>query len=140
MSIVAAALLAAGETHARAQTYRERGAYLVNAVAVCGNCHTPRDAAGKPIDGKELSGGREFDIAAGHIVGSNITPDRETGVGTWSLGQIVYALRNGKRPDGSTIGPPMPCACSPPWSSERHAFSTRDTCWDSPTSRTTIPS
>jgi len=110
MSIVAAALLAAGETHARAQTYRERGAYLVNAVAVCGNCHTPRDAAGKPIDGKELSGGREFDIAAGHIVGSNITPDRETGIGTWSLGQIVYALRNGKRPDGSTIGPPMPFA------------------------------
>jgi mono/diheme cytochrome c family protein len=43
VSIVAAALLAAGETHAKAQTYRERGAYLVNAVAVCGNCHTPRE-------------------------------------------------------------------------------------------------
>jgi cytochrome c553 len=36
-----------------AQTYRERGAYLVNAVAVCGNCHTPRDAANTPIPGME---------------------------------------------------------------------------------------
>jgi hypothetical protein len=35
-----------------------------------------RASRGKPIDGKELAGGREFDIADGHIVGSNITPDR----------------------------------------------------------------
>ena len=56
----------------------------------------------------ELAGGREFDIEAGHIVGPNITPDRETGIGDWSIGQIVYALRNGKRPDGTVIGPPMP--------------------------------
>ena len=91
-----------------AQTYRERGAYLVNAVAVCGNCHTPHEAANTPIDGMELAGGREFDIEAGHIIGPNITPDRETGIGNWSVGQIVYALRNGKRPDGTIIGPPMP--------------------------------
>jgi mono/diheme cytochrome c family protein len=91
-----------------AQTYRERGAYLVNAVAVCGNCHTPHDAANDPIADMELAGGREFDIEAGHIVGPNITPDRETGIGGWSVGQIVYALRNGKRPDGTLIGPPMP--------------------------------
>src|SRR5437588_13110797 len=90
-----------------AQTYRERGAYLVNAVAVCGNCHTLHDAANTPIAGMELAGGREFDIEAGHIVGPNITPDRETGIGNWSVGQIVYALRNGKRPDGTIIGPPM---------------------------------
>ena len=101
-------LLAAGAGRGAAQTYRERGAYLVNAVAVCGNCHTPRDAANTPLPGMELAGGREFDIEAGHIIGPNITPDRETGIGNWSVGQIVYALRNGKRPDGTIIGPPMP--------------------------------
>src|SRR5256885_84140 len=90
------------------QTYRERGAYLVDALAACGNCHTPHDATSKPIPGMELAGGREFDIEAGHIIGPNITPDRETGIGNWSVGQIVYALRNGKRPDGTIIGPPMP--------------------------------
>jgi len=102
------ALLAAHPGRGEAQTYRERGAYLVNAVAVCGNCHTPHDAANTPILGMELAGGREFDIEAGHIVGSNITPDRETGIGDWSVGQIVYALRNGIRPNGTMIGPPMP--------------------------------
>jgi mono/diheme cytochrome c family protein len=38
----------------------------------------------------------------------NITPDDETGIGTWSDEQIISAIREGKRPDGSIIGPPMP--------------------------------
>jgi mono/diheme cytochrome c family protein len=105
---LAACALAAWGGGSAAQTYRERGAYLVNAVAGCGNCHTPHDSANDPIADMELAGGREFDIEAGHIVGPNITPDRETGIGDWSVGQIVYALRNGKRPDGTPIGPPMP--------------------------------
>jgi mono/diheme cytochrome c family protein len=103
-----AALLGTTSAPSVAQTYRERGAYLVDALAACGNCHTPHDAASKPIPGMELAGGREFDIEAGHIVGPNITPDRETGIGDWTIGQIVYALRNGKRLDGTVIGPPMP--------------------------------
>ena len=93
-------------THA--ETYRERGAYLVTTLGACGNCHTPRDAQNRPVAGMELAGGREFDITGAHIVGPNITPDRITGIGAWSDGQIVYALRNGKRPDGSIIAPPMP--------------------------------
>jgi cytochrome c553 len=105
---LAASALAAWGGGSAAQTYRERGAYLVNAVAVCGNCHTPHDSANDPLPDMELAGGREFDIEAGHIVGPNITPDRETGIGDWNVGQIVYALRNGKRPDGTPIGPPMP--------------------------------
>ena len=106
--------LAAGVTGTGAQaqmppqTYRERGAYLVNGLGACGNCHTPRNAAGEPDSTKALAGGFEFDADVGHVVGPNITPDKETGIGAWSDGQIVYALRNGKRPDGSIIGPPMP--------------------------------
>jgi mono/diheme cytochrome c family protein len=38
----------------------------------------------------------------------NITQDKETGIGNWSDGQIATAIREGKRPDGSIIGPPMP--------------------------------
>jgi len=104
----ALAMIAAGGG-ARGETYQERGAYLVTTLGACGNCHTPRDAANRPIAGMDLAGGREFNVAGlGHIVGPNLTPDPETGIGAWSEGQIVYALRNGKRPDGTVIGPPMP--------------------------------
>jgi mono/diheme cytochrome c family protein len=99
-------VLAAGS--APADTYRERGAYLVTSLGACGNCHTPRDAANRPIGAMALAGGFAFDLDIGHIVGPNITPDAATGIGAWSTGQIVYALRNGKRPDGTIIGPPMP--------------------------------
>src|SRR5262249_14095870 len=87
----------------------ERGAYLVITVAACGNCHTPRDTSGKPMVNMKLAGGFEFDDSPiGHVVVPNITPDPETGIGKWTEAEIVSALRNGKRPDGTIIGPPMP--------------------------------
>ena len=94
---------------ASAETLRERGSYLVNTIASCGNCHTPKDAAGRAIRVKDLAGGLEFDDPdVGHVIPPNITPDPETGIGKWSAAQIVAALRDGKRPDGTIIGPPMP--------------------------------
>lgn len=94
---------------ARADTLLQRGAYLVTAVAACGNCHTPHDAKNQPLPDMEMAGGREFtEPSLGHIVGPNITPDKETGIYSWTIAQIVTALRTGKRPDGSIIGPPMP--------------------------------
>lgn len=94
---------------AAAETPQERGAYLVRSIAGCGNCHTPKDASGKAIAGQELSGGVAFNIPElGRPVSPNITPDPETGIGKWSEAQIVTALRDGKRPDGTIIGPPMP--------------------------------
>ena len=92
-----------------AETLVERGAYLVTTVAACGNCHTPRDASGKPMTNMTLAGGFEFDDGPiGHVVVPNITPDPETGIGKWTEAEIVSALRNGKRPDGTVIGAPMP--------------------------------
>jgi cytochrome c553 len=88
-----------------AETPTERGAYLVNTIGACGNCHA-RDAAADRTT--ELSGGFEFDGEVGHIVMPNITPAPETGIGKWTEAEIVVALRDGKRPDGSLIGPPMP--------------------------------
>jgi mono/diheme cytochrome c family protein len=106
--VLGVAALAAASP-APADTLLQRGAYLVTAVAACGNCHTPHDAKNQPLPDMELAGGREFDDPMfGHIVGSNITPDKETGIYSWSIAQIVTALRTGKRPDGTVIGPPMP--------------------------------
>ncbi len=59
------------------------GKYMVNASA-CIECHTKVNK-GKIIDGLEFGGGREFMLRDGSIVRSaNITPDSETGIGSWS--------------------------------------------------------
>jgi mono/diheme cytochrome c family protein len=102
------ALLALAGSNAVAETPVERGTYLVTTIGTCGNCHSPRDAAGRIVPGMELTGGFEFDGDIGHVVGPNITPDPETGIGNWTEAQIVTAMRDGKRPDGTIIGPPMP--------------------------------
>ena len=89
-----------------AETLAERGSYLVKGIGGCGNCHTAR---GGPMKGVELAGGNSFGgpKAPFKSYASNITPDLETGIGSWTDGQIVTAIREGKRPDGSAIGPPM---------------------------------
>ncbi|MFQ5914405.1 MAG: c-type cytochrome [Nitrospinota bacterium] len=92
---------------AQAETLLERGAYLMKSIVACGNCHTPKDR-GRPIMSKELAGGFKFDEKPFTAYAPNITPDKETGIGNWTDAQIIRAIREGKRPDGATIGPPMP--------------------------------
>jgi mono/diheme cytochrome c family protein len=105
--IVGLLLFGAG---AQAQTPAERGAYLVNAVGACGNCHTPKGPQGD-LPGLMLSGNWVVeDNPAFRAVSANITPDLKTGVGSWTDAQLVRAIREGIRPDGSLIGPPMPFA------------------------------
>ena len=84
---------------AMAETPAERGAYLVNTIMACGNCHTPRDADGKPIAEKALSGGLTFNTPAFVATAPNITPDKETGIGSWSDAEVKRALVEGTRPD-----------------------------------------
>lgn len=88
----------------------DRGAYLMNSIVACGNCHSPRGADGQMIADRELSGGATIEAPIFSAVPSNITPDPETGIGKWTDVQIIDAIRNGRRPDGSLIGPPMPIA------------------------------
>ncbi len=86
-----------------------RGAYLVTSIAACGNCHTPKGPNGADLPGQHLAGGLE--IAAPNLFTArvpNITQDRATGIGAWTDAQIALAIREGRRPDGSLIGPPMP--------------------------------
>ena len=77
----------------------ERGDYLVNSILACGNCHSPRDANGEIIKDKVLSGGRVFSTPAFVVATSNITPDPETGIGSWTDAEIKRALIEGIRPD-----------------------------------------
>lgn len=84
-----------------------RGRYLVESIAGCGNCHTPKGPQGD-LPGLALAGGQVFDEAPFLAVASNITPDPETGIGRWTDAQIARAIREGIRPDGRIIGPPMP--------------------------------
>lgn len=93
---------------ALAETPLERGAYLVNGIVACGNCHTPQTPQG-PQPGMELAGGTPMNEPGAFLAyASNITPDRETGIGGWSKKDLIRAIREGIRPDGSLIGPPMP--------------------------------
>ncbi len=92
-------LLIAGFGGARAETPIERGAYLVNTIMACGNCHSPRDADGKIIADKALSGGLTFATPVFTATAANITPDVETGIGSWSDAEIKHALVAGMRPD-----------------------------------------
>jgi mono/diheme cytochrome c family protein len=87
-----------------------RGAELVRHVAACGQCHTPTTPDGTPIATLELAGGATKKLPLGTITPPNITPDIATGIGSWTEQDIVNALRVGRRPDGTIIGPPMPVA------------------------------
>jgi mono/diheme cytochrome c family protein len=87
----------------------ERGKYLVN-LGGCFDCHTPGYFLGKPDMARYLGGSDVgFEMPGlGVFVGSNLTPDADTGLGKWTEAQIVTALRTGKRPDGRELAPIMP--------------------------------
>jgi mono/diheme cytochrome c family protein len=90
----------------------ERGRMLVTGLLGCEMCHTPKDwnTHGAPnIPGKELSGQiLDFPGLPGTIVASNLTPDKQTGAGSWSDDAISRAVREGIGHDGRTIFPVMP--------------------------------
>ena len=85
----------------------ERGTYLMNGIVACGNCHVQREK-GKPLPERGLSGGMVFNEEPFKAYAPNITPDPETGIGKWTDAQLARAIREGIRPDGTVIGPPMP--------------------------------
>lgn len=86
-----------------------RGKYLATVIP-CGDCHTPGHFLGKPDFARSLSGSEVgFEIPGlGVFYGPNLTPDAETGLGSWTVEQIVTAIRAGQRPDGRKLAPAMP--------------------------------
>jgi mono/diheme cytochrome c family protein len=91
----------------QAETQVERGRYIVEVIGACGNCHTPQGPGG-PDMSLHLAGGNPLDERGMYAVPPNITPDPETGIGAWTDAEIIRAVREGVRPDGRVLGPPMP--------------------------------
>lgn len=81
-----------------------RGAYLVAALGRCGDCHTPRTILGAPDAARFLAGTLEG--PDGKKV-PNITPDGKTGIGNWTLDDIIGLLTDGHTPDFDFVGGSM---------------------------------
>ncbi len=104
-----AILLAGLSLPAVAETQVERGKYLAE-IMTCNECHTPGALLGKPDKNNPLAGsevGYEIPML-GIFYGANLTPDTETGIGSWTADQIVTAIRTGVRPDGRVLSAAMP--------------------------------
>jgi mono/diheme cytochrome c family protein len=102
-SVAGLPLAALGETPV------ERGLYLVT-LSGCNDCHTPGGLLGNPDKGR-LLGGSDVgfgDPSSGVWVGPNLTPDKETGIGSWTSDEIVTAITKGERPDGRILSEIMP--------------------------------
>jgi mono/diheme cytochrome c family protein len=78
-----------------------RGAYLVNSLGHCVECHSPRNFLGGIIAGQRFAGGPDPE-GEGWV--PNIT---QKGIGDWSEKDIAYFLETGQTPDGDTIGGSM---------------------------------
>ena len=78
----------------------QRGDYITR-WEVCGLCHTQIDRTGiYNVDGAFLAGGMRIGYYPhGYSVSRNLTSDNKTGLGQWSVPQIVRALRDGQAPD-----------------------------------------
>ncbi len=87
----------------------QRGRYLVS-LGGCTHCHTPGHFFGRD-DANRFLGGSDVGLSLPDgttVVGRNLTPDPQTGLGRWSVEQIVTAIRGGVRPDGRILSLVMP--------------------------------
>jgi mono/diheme cytochrome c family protein len=92
--------LAALATPARAQDAVARGRYLA-ILGDCAGCHTR-------MNGPAFAGGLPFTAQFGTIYSTNITPNRENGIGNWTADQFYRALHDGIAADGTHLYPALP--------------------------------
>jgi mono/diheme cytochrome c family protein len=102
---LAYALLPSGSRHqpaalAELDASAERGRYLARA----GNCATCHTAEG----GEPYAGGLVFHTPFGLLYSTNITSDRETGIGDWPFEDFYRSVKEGVRPDGTHLYPAFP--------------------------------
>lgn len=103
------AALSVSASSASAESLVERGQYLAH-IMDCGGCHhtgafTPQPNLETPLAGSDIG----FEMPGmGYVYPPNLTPDEETGLGTWSDEEIIAAFTTGMRPDGRQLAPMMP--------------------------------
>lgn len=91
-----------------------RGEYLVRHVTGCALCHSPLDEMkpGDEVDESQLFAGREFPVKdmgfPGILNGPNISSDKDAGIGAWTDGEVMRAIREGVDRNGKTLFPIMP--------------------------------
>ena len=106
-----------------------RGAQLA-LLGGCHDCHTPKLPNGVPDMSKALMGHPQNAPLPPDVTGGvstnmlltawrgpwgvslarNLTPDKETGIGTWTVAQFKHTIRTGVNPKGEVLRPPMPIA------------------------------
>ena len=91
----------------------KRGEYLARHVYVCTGCHSPvhDELPGEPLYEDKIGIGRDFGELPGfpgHIRAKNITSDKSAGIGAWSDGEVVRAMREGVDKNGRALFPMMP--------------------------------
>ena len=87
-----------------------RGKYLTNGASHCFLCHSERDwtkPGAPPIESKKGTGKIMIDQDGFRVVPPNITPDMETGAGTWTDDMFARAIREGVGHDGRALYPLM---------------------------------
>jgi mono/diheme cytochrome c family protein len=90
-----------------------RGKYLANSVALCVNCHSDArsDLPGQPVvEGREFAGRAFTEMVGfpGAVRAPNLTSDPLTGLGSFTDGEILRAMREGIGKDGRPLFPMMP--------------------------------
>jgi mono/diheme cytochrome c family protein len=78
------------------------GKYMTRS-ALCGDCHTPIDDRGQPLPGREFAGGMEFLETGYRVRSANITPDADTGIGSWTEQQFVDKFKAFETPSDAVL-------------------------------------
>jgi hypothetical protein len=77
--------------------------YMVDA-ALCTDCHTPVDDRGQPLPGREFAGGMELIETGYRVRVANITPDADTGIGSWTEQQFIDKFKGFETPSNAELG------------------------------------
>ncbi|MBV8120031.1 MAG: cytochrome c [Alphaproteobacteria bacterium] len=104
IAVVATAFPGPWQPHPKRDAEWNRGAYLVATVGRCGDCHTPRNYLGAREPDRSLAGGSAGRDGKG---APNLTPDPETGIGSWTIDDIATLLKTGQKPDFDFVGGAM---------------------------------
>ena len=99
--LLALAVLFGAPAAVRCDTAQLARGELLFHIGGCTNCHTAKG-------GPTLAGGDPIVTPFGTFHAPNITPDRDSGIGGWSLDQFVHAMRDGRDPGGWPLYPAFP--------------------------------